>query len=223
MIKINLLPKELAVHRETNLWSIAAVAIPVLAIGVAATMHIMRLNELNQLNEEVTVMSAELEARKADIAEQNALDQKKRELSVYSDVRANLQALSSDWRGDIEKFVSQIPTGSTNPTIALNTLGVTLPAANTTTFDGRPASKVLTIQGTAKTNQALIDFVKAFENNQDFAIQFQNATRQQETSQYDFTVNVNLVKASTTETPTDGTNGTAAAPTTPTTPQGSNP
>lgn len=222
MIKINLLPKELAVHRETNLWTVAAVVVPVLAIGVAATMHIMRINELNQLSEEVTVMSAELEARKADIAEQNALDQKKRELSVYSDVRANLQALSSDWRGDIERFVSQIPTGSTNPTIALNTLGVTLPAATTTTFDGRPASKVLTIQGTAKTNQALIDFVKAFEDSQDFAIQFQNATRKEETSQYDFTVNVNLVKASTTETPTDGATG-AATGTTPTTSQGSNP
>jgi type IV pilus assembly protein PilN len=222
LIKINLLPKELVVHRETNLWTVAAVVVPVLAIGVAATMHIMRINELNQLSEEVTVMNAELEARKADIAEQNALDRKKRELSVYSDVRANLQALSSDWRGDIERFVSQIPTGSTNPTIALNTLGVTLPAATTTTFDGRPASKVLTIQGTAKTNQALIDFVKAFEDSQDFAIQFQNATRKEETSQYDFTVNVNLVKASTTETPTDGTTG-ATTGTTPTTTQGSNP
>ncbi|WP_034334875.1 hypothetical protein [Deinococcus misasensis] len=220
MIKINLLPKELAVHRETNLWTVAAVVVPVLALGVAATMHIMRINELNQLNEEVTVMSAELEARKADIAEQNALDQKKRELSVYSDVRANLQALSSDWRGDIERFVGQIPTGSTNPTIALNTLGVALPAANTIAFDGRPASKVLTIQGTAKTNQALIDFVKAFEDSQDFAIQFQNATRQKESSQYDFTVNVNLVKASATETPADGTTGSS---TTPTTAQGTNP
>lgn len=223
MIKINLLPKELVVHRETNLWTVAAVVVPVLALGVVATMHILRNNEYNRLSEEVQVMQADLEARKADIAEQNELDRKKTELSVYSTVKSNLQALSSDWRGDIERFVSQIPTGSTNPTISLTTLGVSLPAADAPSADGRPASKIMTIQGTAKSNQALIDFVKAFENSQEFAIQFQNASRMEDTSNYEFTVNVNLIKASTTE-PAPGTTPESTGTTTTTTPtQGTNP
>ncbi|GEM48778.1 hypothetical protein [Deinococcus cellulosilyticus] len=219
MIKINLLPKELVVHRETNLWTVAAVVVPVLALGVVATMHILRVNEYNRLSEEVQVMQADLEARKADIAEQDALDRKKAELNVYTQIKSSLLSLSSDWRGDIERFVSQIPTGSSNPTISLNTLGVSMPTAEGPVGDGRPASKVMTIQGTAKSNQALIDFVKAFEDSQDFAIQFQDASKQQDTSNYNFTVNVNLIKASTTENPAEPAAGTE----TPATTQGTNP
>ncbi|GGJ30790.1 PilN domain-containing protein [Deinococcus roseus] len=224
MIKINLLPKELAVHRETNLWTVAAFVVPVITLGVVAAMHIMRTNEDAQLTEDLTVMRADLEARKEALNTVKQLERQKAELSVYSSVRSNLEALSSDWRGDLERFVSQIPTGSANPTISLSSLGVSTPTAATgVAFDGRPSSKVMTIQGIAKSNQALIDFVKAFEDSQDFAIQFQNAQKQAENNQYDFTVNVNLIKASATETTPGTTPATTPAPsgtTTPTTTSG---
>lgn len=230
MIRINLLPKNLRKRVEPGWWRLIAVALPVLTLGVVAAMHISASQELSKINGEIDNLNAELNTRQAAVLERKNLLAKQAELQVIVGVDQQLRTANSPWTPDLKRFVEQIPSDSGKSSISLASLnmrsltviGGTPPAPNPA-YAGKNITKEFTLAGKTLSSFSLVNFIRAFEENDNFGIQFQSAQRDAKTGEYTFSVVVGLTAlpvpapAGTTGTtpPADGTVAPAADGTTP--------
>ena len=200
MIKLNLLPKTLRKRVEPGWWRLAAIMFPLIIFGIVATIHIGTVTKINQLKNERDNLKAEVAVLKPYIMRQRELNRRKTELQQLIRVDQEIKSNFVSWSDNIAKFINQIPRRNGRFEVFLRSINTKLIPPKTRArlakeglYDHKPVAIEFTVQGEARNDQAMIRFIKAFEDSPDFGINFQKGSRT-ENGGYNFTAAVGLTK-----------------------------
>ena len=187
MIRINLLPKTLRKRVEPGWWRLIAIIVPIAVVTVITGLQLSAnatrdqlLTERDQLQQEVTQLERYVQA-------QTQLNQQQKELETTTAIKAQLERERVRWSQEIRTFLSKIPRRNDNSggaivsvrSLALKRIDdatATSQAANGV-YDGKLVNTEFTLQGEAASAGDIVTFVRAFEADKQFGIQFQNYSR----------------------------------------------
>lgn len=195
MININLLPKHLRRVREPGYWRVIAVMFPLLVLGTLAFLQYARNQVISNFEDEVI----ELEARKRElqpfIAEQQALQTQLAQLNELLTIRDQVRDNTIVWTSEIGSMLELLPArgNSVRPRINFNSLtmqAVTPPTAEESRFEGEPIIAQMNVSGDVINTEVLADFIGALEASENFGVSFQNASREDDTGFYTYSLNI---------------------------------
>ena len=205
MIKLNLLPKTLRKRVEPGWWRLTAIIFPLIIFTIIALVHLSTLARINQLENERSQLQAEVAVLQPYIRKQRELNQRKAELEQIIRVDQEIKSNFVAWSDNIAKFINQIPRRNGRFEVFLRSINTKLVPPSTRAqlvnqgiYDRKPVIVEFTVQGEAKNDQALIRFVKAFEDSPDFGINFQQGSRTKDGG-YTFTSTIGITEASAVE------------------------
>lgn len=200
MIKLNLLPKTLRKRVEPGWWRLTAIIFPLVIFAIVAMIHMSTLAKIKQLESERSQLQAEVAVLQPYIKRQRELNQRKAELEQIIRVDQEIKANFVAWSDNIAKFINQIPRRNGRFEVFLRSINTKLVPPDTRArlveqgmYDRKPIAVEFTVQGEAKNDDALIRFVKAFEDSPEFGINFQRGSRTEDGS-YTFTATVGITE-----------------------------
>lgn len=238
MVEINLLPAQYRKRSEPGLWRIGTIALPVATALAVLAFTVIQNTRLNNLQTRLDDTEGQISALEPDHSEFLGLNRQKSDLQKVTDVSSSLQASKTYWSTDLARFVNALPSAGG---VALTALTVRSVDANSQTnlaqqglYNGKAITKEFDLTGQAVSSQALVDFLKTFEDNPNFGVNFRSAqkvTPQTGTSPaaadknppYTFSAAVGMIGAPTAVAATTPAAGApaGAAGSTPSTPGGS--
>jgi type IV pilus assembly protein PilN len=200
LIKLNLLPKTLRKRVEPGWWRLTAIIFPLIVFVVVAMIHIGTLSKISQLESERSQLQAEVAILQPYIKRQRELSQRKAELEQIIRVDREIKAGFVAWSDNIAKFINQIPRRNGRFEVFLRSINTKLVPPDTRArladqgmYDHKEVAVEFTVRGEAKSDQALIRFVKAFEDSPDFGINFQQGSRNEDGG-YTFTATIGITE-----------------------------
>ncbi|WP_457631771.1 flagellar protein FliT [Oceanithermus sp.] len=200
MIKLNLLPKTLRKRVEPGWWRLTAIIFPLVIFGIIALIHVSTLSRISQLESERNQLQAEVAVLQPYIKRQRELKQRKAELEQIIRVDQEIKANFVAWSDNIAKFINQIPRRDGRFEVFLRSINTKLVPPDTRArlaeqgmYDRKKIAVEFTVQGEARSADALVRFVKAFEDSPDFGINFQQGSRTEDGG-YTFTATIGLTE-----------------------------
>jgi type IV pilus assembly protein PilN len=186
LIRINLLPKTLRKRVEPGWWRLIAITVPVAVLAVIAGLQLSANATRDQLITERDQLQVEVTALDRYVQAQTQLNQQQKELETTTAIKAQLERERVRWSQEIRTFLSKIPRSNVNPNaaaVSVKSLGLRrVDTAQATTqaqsgiYDGKIIGTEFTLQGEALSTGDIVTFVRAFETDPNFGIQFQNAS-----------------------------------------------
>lgn|GEM_PF-3711909 len=227
MININLLPADLKRSTGPDVFKIASGAILTVGLLTMAILQISASSTLANVNRDIETVRSELAVLQPRVREHDQLTQERAELLAVASVSTALTAAQTSWSADLAKFVRQLPSAS-SPLISLTSLtmqraGSAGATPATSAYDGKPVTKEVAVNGSARSSAALVRFVNTFEQAPDFGVQFQNANKDAETGVYAFVVTVGMIGSAPPQASSTGTATPASTPSAPAAPAGGTP
>ena len=197
MVEVNLLPQNMRRRNEPNIWKIAAIGLPVTAALIMGVITVTYLAQESALVQQVNDTKAQIQTLQPDKTEYDTLVRRRGELQAVTSTADALLATKTSWSTDLARFVNQIPTVTD---VSLTSLSMASAAnvppavpGTVAPFDGKAVGKTFTLNGRARSTQALVRFLNAYERSPEFGITFNNATREEPTGDYTFSAVVGLV------------------------------
>lgn len=204
MIRLNLLPKNLRQRVEPGWWRLVALLFGLVILGVMGVLHYAAYQELEQARFERDTLQAEVNALRPFIAEQNRLQQERKVLEELLAIREALAKNAVPWSDNLALFINQIPRQGGRFQVALKSVQGRLLSeeeakrqAEAKAFDGKQVRVEFTVQGEALGDQALTEFVRAFEQSPRLGIEFQGANLDPGSGLYSFTARIGVVGGET--------------------------
>ena len=224
MVEINLLPQQERRRTRPDAWrygSIVSVALTVAAILIPELSFGHRLNALHR---EQDRLNGEIAALTPTKQEYDRLLATRRTLEEVTAVAEQLRNNKTYWTNDLAAFAAQLPSGGGVAITSMNIKALD-PAAlaslqQSGIYAGKNVVREFDLSGTARSQQSVVNFLNAFENSPNFAVNFRSLQREGDTGRYTFAASVGLVaQAASSGTPGEGTTsqGTVSqgTPTTP--------
>ncbi len=221
MIKINLLPKTLRKRVEPGWWRIIAIAFPLLVLGGILITQLGLSNTLRAETEHRDQLKTEVETLQQYIDGKNRLATSIQALTETQGIQTQLEQNQIKWSDDIFNFAKLLPRNGNNTSVRLESMNMRRYDTKTAlggaaAYDGQPINKEIIIQGKAKTSDDIVKFLKAFEKDNHFKAQLNQADKNKEKGVYTFSANVGVIGEAAPATASAPVTGGAAAPTTPT-------
>ncbi len=195
MVELNLLPKHLRKRLGPDLWKTAAIAVPLVIFGLIAYLHITTSLQIADLEQQRATLQAEVNILKPYIAERNKLMQKKRQLEAIASVAREVRATYKPWSDYLAAFLTTLPKRKGQRLLvrllSINARNISPDQA--VNVYGKPVNVEFALRGEADGRQALIRFVRNFETNPKFAINFQNANYNKEKRLFNFSASVGMM------------------------------
>ncbi len=197
MIDVNLLPKDLRRAGGPDYWRVGAGALALTALISMLALQLSVSSTLGRLNRQIDEANSEITSLAPNVRERDQLRAQQTQLIAVTGVANTLKAGQTSWSADLARFVQQLPRAA-SPLIALNSLNMrkvdaAAGSAQGGAYDGKLVTKEVQVNGKARSSDALVRFVNAFEQSPDFGVQFQNAQREAQGGDYTFAVTVGLV------------------------------
>lgn len=217
MVEINLLPREYQQKAEPSVWKYASMAVAGLTAAVLGGWFLAVSGNTSRLQAESDGLQAQIDAVAPKKREFEALTARKTELEQVTNVALQLRDQKTYWSNDLAAFVDRVPQD-----IALSKIDMTTVAPEATAnpaYAGKQVSREFVLNGKATSQAAIISFLNAYENDQNFGVDFRSMQREATTNLYNFTAAVGAVgdRSTVSEAAANAAAGTPAAGTTPTT------
>lgn len=218
MIKINLLPKTLRKRVEPGWWRIIAVAVPVVTLGVIGAMQVGVAGSIRQAEEQRDQLQAEVNALQRYVSAQQDLERQQKELRAILEINKQLTADVVTWSVDLANFIERLPrtaggrTGVALSQLSLKRLTADESARNADSgvYDGKYVVSEMALQGKSPSMADIIGFLRVYEQQPGFGVQFSQAARDQQTTAYTFSASVGVVGTRPPAPPADAaTTGSA--------------
>ena len=187
MIRINLLPKTLRKRVEPGWWRLIAIVVPIAVVAVITGLQLSANATRDQLLTERDQLQVEVTALERFVQAQTQLNQQQKELETTTAIKAQLERERVRWSQEIRTFLSKIPRRNDNSggaivsvkSLALKRIddGTAATQAASGVYDGKLVNTEFTLQGEAASAGDIEVFVRAFEADKQFGIQFQNYSR----------------------------------------------
>ncbi|WP_457637313.1 flagellar protein FliT [Oceanithermus sp.] len=177
-----------------------AIIFPLIVFAIVAMIHMSTTLKIKQLENERSQLKAEVAILQPYIKRQRELNQRKAELEQIIRVDQEIKANFVSWSDNLAKFINQIPRRNGRFEVFLRLIDTKVVPPDTRArlvkqgmYDRKPIAIEFTVQGEAKNDEALIRFVKAFEDNPEFGINFQRGSRT-ENGGYAFTATIGITE-----------------------------
>lgn len=198
MININLLPKNLRRVREPGYWRLLAVAFPLLVFAVAFVFQFFAYRTVQNLEQELATKQDQLALLQPFIDEQEQLLARQRQLNELISIAQAVRENRIVWTGEIAGLLELLPaaTEGGRPSIDFNSVTMRSlggPQEDPARYEGQPVVAELSINGEVVNVAVLADFVQALENSSQYGVVFQNASRQDETDNYTYSLTTGAI------------------------------
>ena len=187
MIRINLLPKTLRKRVEPGWWRLIAIVVPIAVVAVIAGLQLSANATRDQLLVERDQLQVEVTALERFVQAQTQLNQQQKELETTTGIKAQLERERVRWSQEIRTFLSKIPRRNDNSggaivsvkSLSLKRIDDATAASQAASgvYDSKLVNTEFTLQGEAASAGDIEVFVRAFEADKQFGIQFQNYSR----------------------------------------------
>lgn len=222
MVEINLLPQ--ADRRRSSSggdgWKLAALALLPLTAAAILLPEWGVARQIGQLRDEQALLQGEIAALTPTKQKHDELLATRRTLEGVTAVAQTLRDAKTYWTNDVAAFSAQLPSGGGVAVTSMNVKPLDAGALTSLqqggVYAGKNVVREFDLSGTARSQQSVVNFLNAFENSPNFAVNFRSLQEEGETGRYTFAASVGLVgpaPAAALATP-PGTE-TAPAPTEP--------
>ncbi|WP_102125162.1 fimbrial assembly protein [Deinococcus planocerae] len=197
MVELNLLPPQDRKRGEPNVWKYAAFVLPPVTVLALLVPEALVGRQLGQLRAEQDRLNGDIAALAPTKGEYDRLTATQRTLEEVTAVSGKLREGKTYWTNDVAAFSAQLPAGG----------GVALTSMNVKALDagalaslqqggvylGKNVVREIDLSGTARSQQAVVNFLNVYENDPGFAVNFRSLGQEGETGRYTFAASVGLV------------------------------
>lgn len=230
MIEINLLPQQERRRSQPDAWRYATYALLPLTAAAILIPELLVGSQVSRLRGEQDRLSGEIAALTPAKQEYDRLLATQRTLEDVTAVAEQLRNGKTYWTNDVATFSAQLPRGGGVAITSMNVkpldAGALASKQQGGIYAGKNVVREFDLAGTARSQQSVINFLNAYENSPNFAVDFRSLGQEGDTGRYTFAASVGLVGEPGTQTtgaaPADpaGSAAPAAAPAAPATPAG---
>lgn len=206
MIKLNLLPKNLRRRVEPGWWRLSAAIFTLLVLLIVGYLYFTVSSQLQAAENQRADLQAQVAQLQPYIQEQKNLQAQRVSLEKLLSVKKALEAQFIPWSQDLAMLIDQIPHSQSGFSIDLQSISTQVLSpqeaqslAQAGHYGGRVVSVLFTLQGQAANQEALIQFIHAFENSPNFGLSFHQAQLVKDQGIYTFGATIGLVSPSTQE------------------------
>ncbi|WP_221088931.1 fimbrial assembly protein [Deinococcus aquaedulcis] len=199
MVEINLLPQQYRKQAEPNAWIPAAIGVAVVTGLALLAGEIATGTRSGELRKQLDALNGEAAALAPANAEFVQLTQQKTQLEQVTGVAQQLRASKTYWTNDLAAFTAQLPTGSG---VALQSMSIKAVDANALgslqqngVYTGKNVTREIDLTGNASSQQAVVNFLRTFENSPNFGVNFRSLQSEGDTGRYTFSASVGIVQA----------------------------
>lgn len=208
MINVNLLPKNLRRKRESGIWKLLYVAIPLITLVVIAAIQIAANNRERSLISTRDGLELDLVRLQPFVDEQQALQARQQSLNELIAVDQSVREGQVVWSSELFSLLETLPPqGNTlEPSIVFDSLSIAKDEQDFTNFT---ANLVADISGRARDSTSLLTYLRILETTDVYDFEFGGATQepnQQETvteidplAPFNFTLTIGTIVESGTD------------------------
>lgn len=241
MVEINLLPQQYRKQSVPSAWRYATYALIPLTVAAILIPEVVTSTRVGDLNRALDALNGEAAALAPAKREFDTLTAEAAKLTQVTAIAEQLKSGKTYWTNDLAAFTGQLPTDGS---VAINSLTIRdLDAGGLSNLQqsgiyvDKAVTREIDLSGSATSQQAVVSFLKPYENSPDFGVNFKSlqsaapvpglnaaqgqgtqgqATQGQATQapQYTFTATIGVVG----DAPADGTPTPAVAPAAPASP-----
>ena len=218
MVEINLLPQQYRTQSEPSAWRFAMYALAPLTVAAILIPEVVTATRVGDLNKQIDALNGDVAALTPAKAEYDRLMAEKRDLDQVTSIATQLKATKTYWINDLAAFSSQLPSAA-GVAVKSMTMRPMEPSALTTLqqsgiYLGKNVVREIDVTGVASSQQEVVNFLRTFETDPGFGVNFKTLQSDQTSGAYSFTATVGVVAATPTATPTDPASptGTPVAP-----------
>lgn len=177
MINVNLLPKNLRRKRESGIWKLLYVAIPLITLIVIAAIQIAANNRERSLMSTRDGLQIDLVRLQPFVDEQQALQARQQALNELIAVDQSVREGRVVWSSELFSLLETLPPqGNTlEPSIVFDSLSMTKDEQDFTNFT---ANLVTDISGRARDSTALLTYLRILETTDAYDFEFGGATQE---------------------------------------------
>ncbi len=188
MINVNLLPKNLQRRREPGYWRLIALAFPVLALLVLATIQITRNQTAASLENERERLEVRLQTFQDDLREQRELQARQRQLNEIIAIANTVREGRIEWSGEIVRMLETLPPqgSAPRPLISFDSLNMQTISGQSQDYENIEPDAQFTISGQASGVDALAAYVQALQEAPSYGVAFSNANLVESGEQPDY-------------------------------------
>ncbi|CAM3231769.1 PilN biogenesis protein dimerization domain-containing protein [Deinococcus saxicola] len=217
VVEINLLPAQYRRQSGPSAWRYATYALPALLVAAVLIPEVVTATRVGDLNREIDALNGEVAALAPAKQEFDTLTAEARTLEQVTSIAQQLKTGKTYWTNDLAAFTSQLPGDGS---LAVNSMTIrNLEAGNLVTLQqggiymGKAVTREIDLSGTATSQQAVVNFLKLYEDNPNFGVNFRSLQSDAQDGaaagttvarpQYTFTASVGIVGGppAGTETP----------------------
>lgn len=215
VVEINLLPQGERRGTRPDAWRYATYALIPLTAAAILIPELTVGSRLNGLQDERDQLNGEIAALTPTKQEYDRLQAEQRTLEEVTAVATQLRGNKTYWTNDVAAFSAQLPRGGGVAITSMNVKPLD-PAALTTlqqggVYAGKNVVREIDLSGSARSQQSVVNFLNAYENSPNFAVNFRSLQQDDKTGRYTFAASVGLVGQAA---PAPGTPGAADGTTT---------
>jgi type IV pilus assembly protein PilN len=198
LINVNLLPKHLRRVREPGYWRIIAVLFPLIVLGAITVVQIIyRQTENNLISEKVSKETIRAELRQYE-DKQAQVQAELEQVNVLIGIRDQVQQNTIEWTNELAALLEMLPAGQTNgrPSISFSSLtmqGAGAASADPNRYEGQSVVAEMNVSGDVVNTEVLAQFIKSLEDSEKFEAVFGNATRNEDTGTYTYSMTIGAV------------------------------
>jgi type IV pilus assembly protein PilN len=215
VVEINLLPQQYRKSNEPNGWRLATYALIPVTIAAILIPEVVTATRVGDLQKQRDSLQGEVAALTQAKQEFDTLTATETQLKQVTDIATQLRDRKTYWSNDLATFTAQLPAGSN---VALTSMNVRSVEASALTglqqsgiYTGKNVQREIELSGTATSQQAVVNFLNAFETNPKFGVNFRSLQNDQTAGTYTFAATVGVVNAEPIAAVPAGT-GAAATP-----------
>ncbi|GMA16690.1 fimbrial assembly protein [Deinococcus metallilatus] len=197
MVEINLLPQQERRSTQPDAWRYAALALLPLTAALILIPELIVGSRLGALHREQDRLNGEIAALTPAKQEYDRLLGTQRTLEEVTAVAGQLRDAKTYWTNDLAAFSSQLPSGGGVAITSMNVkaldAGALADLQKSGVYTGKNVVREFDLSGTASSQQSVVNFLNAYENSPNFAVNFRSLQQEGDTGRYTFAASVGLV------------------------------
>ncbi|OLV17036.1 Competence protein PilN [Deinococcus marmoris] len=178
MVEINLLPAQYRRQSAPSAWRYATYALPIALVAAILIPEVVTSTRVGDLNRELDALNGDVAALAPAKQEFDTLTAEARTLEQVTSIAQQLRTGKTYWTNDLAAFTSQLPNDGS---LAVNSMTIrNLDAGNLITLQqggiymGKAVTREIDLSGTATSQQAVVNFLKLYEDNPNFGVNFKS-------------------------------------------------
>lgn len=191
MVEINLLPKDYRRQSQPSVWKYASWAAAGLTAAVLGGWFLSVSGNTNQLREHSAALQKQIDAVAPQKSRFNDLTAQQSELERVTQVATQLRDQKTYWSNDLASFIERVPGDVVFSSVNMSTVA---PGAEPNpAYAGKPVTRLLDLAGSARSQEAIVGFLNAFETDGNFSVDFKGMQRDAANGIYTFTAGIGVV------------------------------